>query len=321
VSLTVVCVESPTTTAVGSSSAPSVRGQQVTFTATVSATGGGAGTPVGQVTFKDGATTLGTRTLGADGKATLETSSLSVGDHAITADYAGAADFSPSSGSLAGGQRVDEDTDADGTADDTDTDDDGDGVPDATDAFRLDNAESIDTDGDGTGNNADTDDDGDGVPDASDAFPLDDAESADTDGDGVGDNADPKDGRVRTRLAISHRRVTRSGAYVELRLLCRGAARARCAGIVTLDSAKGKSRLPAAAARGRYGKAKFDIAAGTDTKVRVRAAQSLRKALRAKRRVIAKASATFLGLDGAKLRIERRITIVEPRPAKSRPTR
>ncbi|XOV89502.1 MAG: M12 family metallo-peptidase [Pseudomonadota bacterium] len=65
------------------------------------------------------------------------------------------------------------DTDGDGTPDATDTDDDDDGVPDVSDAFPLDPAESADSDGDGTGDNADTDDDNDGVPDDRDAYPLD----------------------------------------------------------------------------------------------------------------------------------------------------
>jgi len=60
-------------------------------------------------------------------------------------------------------------------------DDDGDGigmptpdnVPDLSDAFPLDPAETTDTDGDGIGNNADTDDDGDGVDDTRDTDPLD----------------------------------------------------------------------------------------------------------------------------------------------------
>src|SRR5207244_1700436 len=52
-----------TTTTVTSSANPSVFGQSVTFTATVIATGSGTGTPTGTVTFKDGATTLGTVTV------------------------------------------------------------------------------------------------------------------------------------------------------------------------------------------------------------------------------------------------------------------
>ena len=49
-----------TTTALTSSANPSVFGQSVTFTATVSVPGPGAGTPTGTVTFMDGATALGT---------------------------------------------------------------------------------------------------------------------------------------------------------------------------------------------------------------------------------------------------------------------
>ena len=56
-----------TTTALSSSQNPSVFGASVTFTTTVTAA---SGTPSGTVTFKDGATTLGTGTL-AGGVATL----------------------------------------------------------------------------------------------------------------------------------------------------------------------------------------------------------------------------------------------------------
>ena len=45
-----------------------------------------------------------------------------------------------------------------------------------------------DTDGDGQSDLLDNDDDDDGVPDAQDAFPLDNTETADSDGDGLGDN-------------------------------------------------------------------------------------------------------------------------------------
>ena len=49
-----------TSTSVVSSANPSVFGQSVTFTATVSANAPGSGTPAGSVTFMDGATKLGT---------------------------------------------------------------------------------------------------------------------------------------------------------------------------------------------------------------------------------------------------------------------
>ncbi len=85
------------------------------------------------------------------------------------------------------------DTDGDGIRDELDSDDDNDGVLDSSDAFPLDDTETVDTDGDGIGNNADTDDDNDGVLDNSDTFPLDDSETVDTDGDGIGNNADTDD--------------------------------------------------------------------------------------------------------------------------------
>ncbi|XOV87873.1 MAG: CFI-box-CTERM domain-containing protein [Pseudomonadota bacterium] len=85
------------------------------------------------------------------------------------------------------------DNDGDGISDALDPDDDNDGVPDESDAFPFDEAETTDTDNDGIGNNADVDDDGDGTPDNLDAFPLDPAESVDTDGDGIGNNADEDD--------------------------------------------------------------------------------------------------------------------------------
>ena len=51
----------PTTTTLASSANPSTFGQPITLTATVS--GGGQGTPTGQVTFEDGTTVLGTAAL------------------------------------------------------------------------------------------------------------------------------------------------------------------------------------------------------------------------------------------------------------------
>ena len=75
----------PTTTALSSSLNPAVTGQAVTFTSTVS----GGGTPSGSVTFKDGATVLGTAVINASGVATLTTTTLAAAAHSITAVYTG----------------------------------------------------------------------------------------------------------------------------------------------------------------------------------------------------------------------------------------
>ena len=86
--LTVTAATTPTTTALTSSPDPSSYGQPVTLTATVAPAGA-----TGTVTFKEGATTLGTDLLAA-GKATFTTSAFSVGTHTnITATYAGSATF------------------------------------------------------------------------------------------------------------------------------------------------------------------------------------------------------------------------------------
>jgi len=88
-----------TTTGLTSSVHPSVFGQPVTFTATVTAKSPGAGTPTGTVTFKDGSSTLGTGTLDSSGQAMFTTSTLAVGPHSITASYGGNANFSGSTSS------------------------------------------------------------------------------------------------------------------------------------------------------------------------------------------------------------------------------
>jgi hypothetical protein len=77
----------PTTSTVVSSANPSVFGQSVTFTATVT---GSSGTPTGTVTFKNGSISLGTAALNGSGVATLTTSALAVGSgYSITAEYGG----------------------------------------------------------------------------------------------------------------------------------------------------------------------------------------------------------------------------------------
>jgi len=81
-------VLSQTATTVASSANPVETGQPVTFTATVT---GGSTTPTGSVTFSDGSTVLGGGpvTLNSGGQASLSTSSLSAGDHSISASYSG----------------------------------------------------------------------------------------------------------------------------------------------------------------------------------------------------------------------------------------
>ncbi len=94
-----------TTPTVTSSVNPSVFGQFVTFTATVTASAPGAGTPTGIVLFKDGVSTIGSGPL-SGGVATFSTSTLSVGIHTITTTYGGDANFNGSNGSLTGNQVV-----------------------------------------------------------------------------------------------------------------------------------------------------------------------------------------------------------------------
>lgn len=78
----VVAQASTTVTATASSLTPAI-GASVTFTATLAPT-----SATGTVTFKDGATVIGTGTLGG-GVATFSTSALLVGPHVITAVYGG----------------------------------------------------------------------------------------------------------------------------------------------------------------------------------------------------------------------------------------
>src|SRR5207249_871650 len=72
-------------TVITASSNPSVYGQSLSLTATVT---GPSGAPTGTVTFLDGTTVLGTVALGG-GTATFTTSSLRAGVHGITAIYGG----------------------------------------------------------------------------------------------------------------------------------------------------------------------------------------------------------------------------------------
>jgi len=75
-------------------------GNSVTFTALVSPPNSGVFSPTGTVTFFDGTTSLGVTALGQGGVATLTTSALTAGAHAISAVYSGDSIFAGSSQSL-----------------------------------------------------------------------------------------------------------------------------------------------------------------------------------------------------------------------------
>jgi hypothetical protein len=85
----VVGTGNQTTTALVSGTDPSVVGQSVTFTATVS---GNGGTPTGTVSLMEGTVTLGTATL-AGGQASLNITFGAVSIQFITAVYSGDANF------------------------------------------------------------------------------------------------------------------------------------------------------------------------------------------------------------------------------------
>lgn len=85
-----------TSTMLASNLNPATAGQSVTFTADV-VTAGQSLVPTGTVTFFDGSTVLGTSSLNSFGLATLSTSSLQSGSHAISASYAGSATTAASS--------------------------------------------------------------------------------------------------------------------------------------------------------------------------------------------------------------------------------
>ena len=94
--LSQVINKASTSTVVASSANPSVTGQSVTFTATVSATSPGSGTPTGTIQFRDGGTTLGTcgtQTMSA-GSATCSASfNASAGSRTISAVYSSDANY------------------------------------------------------------------------------------------------------------------------------------------------------------------------------------------------------------------------------------
>ena len=88
-----------TTTVVGSSPNPSVSGQSVTYTATVTVVAPAAGAATGTVDFEDGGVTIAgcaAKALTATGTATCSFTYPGAGTHSITAIYSGNPDFAGS---------------------------------------------------------------------------------------------------------------------------------------------------------------------------------------------------------------------------------
>jgi len=83
-------VRATPTNTLASSANPAFVSNPVTFTASVSSSGGSA--PTGSVTFYDGTTALGSVPL-TSGTATYATSMLAAGSHSITAAYAGDSNY------------------------------------------------------------------------------------------------------------------------------------------------------------------------------------------------------------------------------------
>ncbi len=91
------------TISIVSSQNPSLSGQPITFTASATS---GAGTPSGQIQFKDNGSNLGAAQTLSSGSATIFTSTLPIGSHTITATYSGDAFFNANTGALAPDQVV-----------------------------------------------------------------------------------------------------------------------------------------------------------------------------------------------------------------------
>jgi len=86
--------QATTATALSSNKNPANAGESVTFTAIVTVTAG-QGIPSGTVTFKDGNSTFATAPLAGNGTATAS-ESFGAGQHSITAQYSGNANFNGS---------------------------------------------------------------------------------------------------------------------------------------------------------------------------------------------------------------------------------
>ena len=103
-SITQVVNQAATTTALVASANPSVSGQQVTYTATVSVTALVCGTPTGTVTFRDGVSTITCETGSVAFNGTTATCKVTYATttgspHSITAVYNGDTNFTTSTSS------------------------------------------------------------------------------------------------------------------------------------------------------------------------------------------------------------------------------
>jgi hypothetical protein len=78
-----------------------VAGHAVTFTAALSAAAPAVGTPTGAVRFSAAEVTLCAAAPVVNGEASCATTALPVGDHTVTASYAGEAGFGPAARSVA----------------------------------------------------------------------------------------------------------------------------------------------------------------------------------------------------------------------------
>ena len=112
---------------------------------------------------------------------------------------------------------------------------------------------------------------------------------------------------LRFRLAISHRTVRVKDGKIALAIRCRRSTGGRCQGTLTLLSAAGSRRARAAAV---YGSARFDIAAGTDGRITIKAPAALRKKLAIRHKVIANARVALRQDAAAATTLERRITLI-----------
>ena len=99
-STTQIVEKADTAIAITAEPEPSVSGQQVTITATVTAVPPGAGTPTGDVVFTISGIGNFTVQLNPAGQAILTTSALTAGTYTITAAYTGDHDFNGISGSI-----------------------------------------------------------------------------------------------------------------------------------------------------------------------------------------------------------------------------